>query len=202
MTLTTLCPRGNPLTESMPFSDRDGTSWLAYIEGVPGPPSYVQDRAILPGRRLRFDSAAESRVTGELPAGSPFLSEARLQALLDQAELIAPPPTATWAPAESPFRQVRRAIAGATGASKVGARELAYWARRWREGAGRRQALRRQVQGLLADAFHAIAGLIERLRPHHQGPGAGPTTADDAMARRASLARRWRGARSHRMRPR
>jgi hypothetical protein len=202
MTLTTLFPRGNPLTESMPVSDRDGTSWLAYIEGVPGPPSYLQDRASLPGRRLRFDSAAESRVTTELPAGSPFLSEGRLQALLDQAELVPPTPTATWEPAESPFQQVRRAIADATGASKVGARELAHWARRWREGAGRRQALRRQVQGALAGAFHTIVGVIERIRSDRQDREPATTGGDEAMARRASLARRWRGARAHRTRPR
>jgi hypothetical protein len=202
MTLTTLCPRGNPLTESMPFSDRDGTSWLAYIEGVPGPPSYLQDRASLPGRRLRFDSAAESRVTTELPAGSPFLSEARLQALLDQAALVPPTPTATWEPAKSPLQQVRRAIADATGAGTVGARELAYWARRWREGAGRRQALRRQVQRALASAFHTVVGLVDRIRSDRQGPGPSTAAADEAMARRASLARRWRGARAHRTRPR
>ena len=30
-----LFPRGNPLTESMPFTDGGGVGWLAYIEGVP-----------------------------------------------------------------------------------------------------------------------------------------------------------------------
>ena len=36
---------------------------------------------VLPGRRLRFDSATESRFTSSVPAGSPWLAEARLQSL-------------------------------------------------------------------------------------------------------------------------
>ena len=80
-------PRGNPLTESMEFTDRDGVVWLAYIEGAPRTPSEQRGRAaVLPGRHLRFDSAIDSRFTSHLPAGSPFLAEARLQSLLDEAE--------------------------------------------------------------------------------------------------------------------
>ncbi len=40
---------------------------------------------VLPDRHLRFDSATESRFASLLHAGSPFLAEARLQSLLDEA---------------------------------------------------------------------------------------------------------------------
>ena len=90
---TPLHPRGNPLTESMPFTDADGVCWLAYIEGVPaGRLPRLRGRVTLPGRRLRFDSAPESRTTTPVPAGSPFLSEARVRRLLDAAQPVPPPP--------------------------------------------------------------------------------------------------------------
>ena len=55
----------------MPFTDGDGVGWLAYSEGVPGDrPPRLQGRTTLPGRRLRFDSATESRMTTQVPAGS------------------------------------------------------------------------------------------------------------------------------------
>ncbi|MGH2709463.1 MAG: hypothetical protein ACRDJK_14380, partial [Actinomycetota bacterium] len=64
MTQTPFYPRGNALTESMPLLASDGIRWLAYIEGVPpDPPRWLWRQAVLPGRRLRFDSANESRVT-------------------------------------------------------------------------------------------------------------------------------------------
>jgi hypothetical protein len=86
-------PRGNPLTESTPFTDVDGVCWLAYIEGVPANrPPRRRGRVTLPGRRLRFDSAPESRTTTQVPAGSPFLSDAHLQRLLDAAQPVPPPP--------------------------------------------------------------------------------------------------------------
>jgi hypothetical protein len=73
--------------------------WLAYIEGVPTDrPPRLQGRTTLPGRRLRFDSATESRMTTQVPAGSPFLSDARLQSLLDDAQPV-PPPAPTTPPA-------------------------------------------------------------------------------------------------------
>ncbi|HEX6873033.1 MAG TPA: hypothetical protein VF163_18195, partial [Micromonosporaceae bacterium] len=84
-TPTPLYPRGNPLTQSMTFTDRDGAVWLAYIEGAEPAPSRRRRKAVLPGRRLRFDGASESRFTTSVPAGCPFLAEPRLQALLDEA---------------------------------------------------------------------------------------------------------------------
>jgi hypothetical protein len=90
---TPLYPRGNPLTQSTSFTDADGVCWLAYIEGVPaGRLARWRGRVTLPGRRLRFDSAPESRTTTDVPAGSPFLSDARLQRLLDAAQPVPPPP--------------------------------------------------------------------------------------------------------------
>jgi hypothetical protein len=90
---TPFYPLGNPLTESMPFADADGVCWLAYVEAVPaGRFPRRQDGVTLPGRRLRFDSATESRTTTPVPAGSPFLSDARLQRLLDAAQPVPPPP--------------------------------------------------------------------------------------------------------------
>lgn len=90
---TPFYPRGNPLTQSTSFTDADGVCWLAYIEGVPaGRLARRRGRVTLPGRRLRFDSAPESRTTTDVPAGSPFLSDARLQRLLDAAQPVPPPP--------------------------------------------------------------------------------------------------------------
>ena len=107
MSSTLFYPRGNPLTESMPVTARDGVHWLAYIEGIPQPRQGLWHRVTLPGRQLRFDSAAESRVTTELPAGSPFLAEERLQALLDQAHPVALTPAPSWHPLEAPVRAHR-----------------------------------------------------------------------------------------------
>ena len=77
---TPLYERGNPLTQSMTFTDRDGAVWLAYVEGAePAPTGRLRKPTVLPGRRLRFDSATESRFTTSVPAGSPWLAEARLQ---------------------------------------------------------------------------------------------------------------------------
>ena len=96
MSLPSLCPRGNALTESMPFADREGIAWLAYIEGIASAEGHLPGNGRLPGRRLRFDSETDSRVTSELPAGAPFLSDERLQALLDRAQAVTAPTTATW----------------------------------------------------------------------------------------------------------
>ena len=79
-------PLGLPLTESMEHTATDGTCWLAYIEGIPSPPQRRWRRqTLLPGRRLRFDSVSGSRTITPVPAGAPFLTEGRLQELLDRA---------------------------------------------------------------------------------------------------------------------
>jgi hypothetical protein len=111
--LTPFYPRGNPLTESMPFPDRDGVRWLAYIEGVPSATRWQRSHAGLPGRRLRFDSPIESRATAHLPAGSPEDAS-----LLDH-------PVIEWA----------------TRAGERGRELVADWSRRWRRRADRAQGL-------------------------------------------------------------
>jgi hypothetical protein len=90
MSQDVLIPRGNPLTEVMELTARDGKRWVAYVEGLPPlerSPALLKQTA-LPGRRLRFDSPTESRVTLELPAGSPFLAEGQLLRLLDLSRLL------------------------------------------------------------------------------------------------------------------
>ena len=84
-----LYPRGNALTETMPFTDPDGVRWLVYIEGLPPDPQRRRwGQTVLPGRRLRFDSVTESRMSIHVPAGSPYLREERLQGLLDQTHPV------------------------------------------------------------------------------------------------------------------
>src|SRR5215207_3332866 len=121
----------------MPFSASDGVRWLAYIDGVPSdPPPWSWRRVVLPGRRLRFDSANESRGTSHLPAGSPFLSDARLQSLFEEAQLILTPSSLpSWPSGDS--------IDGCpvsdwlTRASQAGRAVLADWSRHWRRRASR-----------------------------------------------------------------
>jgi hypothetical protein len=130
MLLTPFYPRGNVLTESMPFPASDGVRWLAYIEGVPSdPPARLWRRVVLPGRRLRFDSANESRVTSHLPAGSPFLSDARLRSLLGEAQL-SPPPASPRSWPSGGFTILGRPVTEwVTRAGKAGRAVLAGWSR-------------------------------------------------------------------------
>lgn len=78
-------PRGNPLTDWVGMTDAAGTCWLAYVEPAPADAPLRRSAAMLPGRRLRFDSLDASLVVSPIPAGSPYLSEARLQRLLSEA---------------------------------------------------------------------------------------------------------------------
>jgi len=77
--------RGNPLTHSVTFTDGSGTSWLVYVEPAPPARALWPNAAVLPGRRLRFDSLEVSVTTAPFPAGAPFLREHTLQQLLDRA---------------------------------------------------------------------------------------------------------------------
>jgi hypothetical protein len=89
MSSSTLLPRGTRLTEVMEFADSGGRAWLAYVEATPPVRRWrVLSEAVLPGRRVRFDSADESRATSTVPAGSPFLPEFRLQVLLSEAAAL------------------------------------------------------------------------------------------------------------------
>ncbi len=78
--------RGNPLTHSVTFIDMSGTCWLVYVEPAPPEPALWPNAAVIPGRRLRFDSVDRSVTVSPFPAGAPFLQERTLQILLDQSQ--------------------------------------------------------------------------------------------------------------------
>ena len=141
MPLTPFYPRGNPLTESMPFTDRDGVRWLAYIEGVPSAARWQRSHAGLPGRLLRFDSVSESRGTARVPAGSPFLEDARLQSLLDEAAPVSSETsTTTWRSGDASILD-HPVFEWAARAGERGREVVADWSRRWRQRADRRRGL-------------------------------------------------------------
>jgi hypothetical protein len=125
----------------MPFTDRDGELWLAYIEGLPpAQPRWFWRETAMPGRRLRFDGSKDSRVSSEVPAGTPFLNEARLQALLDGAAPV-PAPVSRWV----------------VQAGDLARTTQANWSERWDRGAGRRwlrYRLRRTILAVEARLIH------------------------------------------------
>lgn len=162
-------PRGNPLTEWMPFTDGDGVCWLAYIEGTPPPPRRrLWTQAVIPGRRLRFDSATESRFTTRVPAGSPFLADARLQSLLDEAQPVPPLAPATSSSSEDSFILGHQVIEWAARAGESGRAVVADWSRRWRGTANRRQALHRRVQELVSGASHTLHDVVDAVLGRRQ----------------------------------
>lgn len=123
-------PSGVPLTDSMELTGRDGVRWLVYIEGVPLPRTRPWTRQTgFPGRRLRFDSAAESRVVKPVPAGSPFLTDARLQGLLDRSERL----DAIIAPAPATARPRRWLVDPAGWTGRHAAAVLADVVRHWQQ---------------------------------------------------------------------
>lgn len=168
MTLTPFYPRGNPLTESMPFTDGDGVCWLAYIEGVPATPRpRLWSQTVLPGRRLRFDSPTESRVTRRLPAGSPFLADARLQSLLDEAQPVSALASAIGSSSEDSSIIRHRVLEWATRAGDLGRAAVADGSR-WRRRAKLRQALYghcRELVSAASNTFHAMVVAILGQRP-------------------------------------
>ena len=109
--------RGNPLTHSVTFIDASGTCWLVYVEPAPPAPALWPNAAVIPGRRLRFDSVDRSAMASPFPAGAPFLPERTLQLLLDQAQypgIGGTPAAAARAPvAASPTQP--RMVVGETG---------------------------------------------------------------------------------------
>jgi hypothetical protein len=160
-------PRGNPLTESMEFSDRDGAVWLVYIEGASRPPGWqLEIASALPDRHLRFDSASESRFTSHLPAGSPFLAEARLQSLLDEAQPDPPLTMTTGSPAPALSSLGDREIEGSTGPVEAGREAIADWSRQWQQTASWMEALRRHLHELLSGATNTMHGMVEVLLRH------------------------------------
>lgn len=84
--------RGNPLTHTVNFTDDSGQPWLVYLEPCPATPSLWPNAAVIPGRRIRFDSHELSLAVTPVPAGAPFLSADRLKALFEAATPIGDPP--------------------------------------------------------------------------------------------------------------
>jgi hypothetical protein len=100
-------PRGNPHTDWVAVADQQGTSWLAYVEPMAAEEPFRRNAAVLPGRRLRFDSLERSVTVSPVPAGAPFLSDDRLRRLLAAAEPLAAEPEPNAAPASfAPLRSV------------------------------------------------------------------------------------------------
>ena len=127
---TPLYPRGNPLTQAMEFKDREGGAWLAYVEGAEPPPTRrLRKPTVLPGRRLRFDSATETRFATSVPAGCPFLAEARLQTLLDEARPDQPSAETPVAPAAGDW-----VVEWPIRAAKSGQEAVTDGFRRWQKG--------------------------------------------------------------------
>ncbi len=158
--LTPRYPRGNPLTDSMEFTARDGAGWLAYIESTQQAPGKQRGNASgLPDRHLRFDSATESRFTSIVPAGSPFLAEARLLSLLDQAQPDLPLAVASSSPARPLSNPRYRVVEWSARAVESGRGAIADWARRW-------PVVRRDVLEHLSGAANAMHGMVEVLLGH------------------------------------
>lgn len=156
-----LYPRGNPLTEAMKFTDRDGALWLAYVEGSDPSPGRRRKAAVLPGRRLRFDGPTESRFTSSIPAGSPFLAEARLQLLLDEARPDQAPAESVAAPAPGEW-----VVEWPVRAARSGQEAVADGYRRWQETAPKRKALGRRVIDLASEAAESVHGLTDIILGH------------------------------------
>jgi hypothetical protein len=116
---------------------------------------------VLPGRRLRFDSATESRFTTSVPAGSPWLAEARLQTLLDEARPGQPPAETTAAPAAGDW-----VVEWPLRAAKSGQEAVAGGYRRWQEGAPQRKALGRKVIDLASEAAESVHGITDVILGH------------------------------------
>jgi hypothetical protein len=176
---TPFYPQSNPLTESTPFTDADGVCWLAYIEGVPpGRSPRRRGRVTLPGRRLRFDSATESRTTPHVPAGSPFLVDEHLRRLLDAAQPVPPPPPSRRS------SDVRRhpVIELASRAEELGAvlRDPSWPRRRT---ADRRLALPYRLRQLISTALDRLLTPVEAVLTGQRG-----RTGDDRSVTGAGMA--------------
>jgi hypothetical protein len=156
----TLIPRGIPLTESMPFTGRDGGQWLAYIEGAPPEhPWGMWYRAMLPSRWLRFDSRTESRIAESVPTGAPFLPEPRLQLLLESARPLPPVPPGP----RSRFKPWRRnpLIRWISRMADVGDAVRAESAYRWTQGAPGRRDFAYRVRHGFARTADAVTGPVD-----------------------------------------
>ena len=153
-----------PLTDVMELTGRDGEPWVVYVEAIPSrrPQRWRSAPELLPDRRLRFDSASESRVLVPVPAGSPFLADRRLQELLDRAA----PLDATTPTAQPPVRRATlpsAAKAVGIGAGVVATAALTEGARRWRRVQERQRTLRYRVEGGIVSATERVGAWLAQL---------------------------------------
>jgi hypothetical protein len=154
-------PRGNPLTDTATLTDAAGTRWLVYVEPAPAEAPLRRSAAVLPGRRLRFDSLERSLVVSPIPAGSPFLPEERLDRLLAQARPL-PPPAPTPAPLLIPARALRSLdLAGSAAGFAAAIRDAG--SRKWRATAGLRRACARGLVQVVAPAVLLLVVVWEAM---------------------------------------
>jgi len=153
-------PRGTPLTDSVVLTEPAGTSWLVYVEPAPPQATFRRSAAVLPGRRLRFDSLERSLVVSPIPAGSPFLSDARLHRLLAAARPLPPAPPAGRGIVRS---RVLRSVDWAASLAGAGAAVQDFAARRWKATAGVRRACTHRVVQLVAPAAMLLVVIWEAL---------------------------------------
>jgi hypothetical protein len=91
-----------------------------------------------------------------LPAGSPFLADARLQSLLDEAEPIPLLASATRPSSGDYFFLEHPVIQWAARAGELGRTVVVDWFRQWRRSANRRQTLHSRVLELVSEASDAL----------------------------------------------
>ncbi len=154
-------PRGNPLTDWVELTDAAGTCWLAYVEPAPPDTPLRRSAAVLPGRRLRFDSLDTSLVVSPIPAGSPYLAEERLQRLLSEAR---PAPVPSRAAERGPIAaRVLRSVdwAGSVGAAAGRARDAL--ARPWQATTDLRRLFARGLVHVVAPAALLVIVVWEAL---------------------------------------
>lgn len=153
-------PRGNPHTDWVAVTDPQGTTWLAYVEPMAAEEPFRRSAAVLPGRRLRFDSLERSLVVSPVPAGAPFLAADRLQRLLAAAEPVTAEPFA--AAAIAPARPLRSIDWGASIAGAVAAARNAA-AAQWQATAPARRLCLRGLVHLVAPAALLLIVLWEAM---------------------------------------
>jgi hypothetical protein len=143
-------PRGNPLTDSVTLTDAAGASWLVYVEPAPAAAPLRRNAAVLPGRRLRFDSLERSLILSPVPAGAPFLPDGRLLQLLSLGRPV-PPPAPQSPPAAIPVRALRSLDLAGSAAAAVGVLHDAA-SRHWQATAGVRRLCTRTLIQAVAPA--------------------------------------------------
>ena len=154
-------PRGIPLTDAATLTDAAVTGWLVYVEPAPAETPFRRSAVVLPGRRLRFDSLERSLVVSPIPAGSPFLSDGRLLALLAAAQPL-PPAAPAGTQRMMPARILRSVDwAGSVTGAAAAVRETA--ARQWRATAPLRRACARGLVQAVAPAVLLVVVVWETL---------------------------------------